>query len=306
MSRRELVDRRVLGAVRFVSRVTGLPVEGPLQVSTTPEATAPDEANARLVKVRPNRQGLHVVFAAPGFEDYCHTFLESELADVTPPAIDVRLRVTDLSDRFLPRDFVFRVPRDLAVVTTPLDVPLYPTVQASQADGWAVLRVRVERELATPVADPPLRAPVPGALIRVLQPGPAATLLGSGVTEWRQEMSAPRANIGEGLVVVANIPLLRWSTTAGGSVLDPDQVVLFEVRFDSLFDPAAGLVAQRDRRNDPIPNLSALESFVGPGGPGEPIKSRAVSGSGTFSLRARDRRQVTYIFNSDLTAARRE
>ena len=36
MSHRELMDRRVLGAVRFVSQVDGLPLAGPLHVTGRP------------------------------------------------------------------------------------------------------------------------------------------------------------------------------------------------------------------------------------------------------------------------------
>jgi hypothetical protein len=308
MIQRELLDRRVLGAVRFVSQITRLPVEGAIHVTAAP-ATAPGQPSVPLpVDVRPNRQGLQVLYGAPGFGDYAETFSEEDLTEVTPPALELRLRATAADDRFLPRDFLFTVPRTLNTLSTPLEVALYPTPTASLADGWSVLNVRVERELANPPTNPLKRVPIPGALVRVLQPpvAPATVptvVLGSGVTEWRQYAQAARPSVGEGLVALAGIRLFRWSTAPGGNVLDGNQEVNFEIRFDTGFDPKPTGIAVRDPRNDPAPNFALLENFTGTD-PTSPIRSRIATTGGAFQLRARERRNLLFVFNPTLTALR--
>lgn len=308
MIRRELLDRRVLGAVRFVSQITRLPVEGPVHVTAAPATGSGQPVAPSPVDIRPNRRGLHVLYGAPGFGDYAATFTEEDLPDVTPPPLELRLRATAVDDRFLPRDFLFTVPPALASVGTPLEVVLYPTPTAILADGWSVLNVRVERELANPTANPLPRTPVPGALVRVLQPpvAPATVptvLLGSGVTEWRQDTTAPRPAVGEGLVALAGIRLFRWSNASGGNVLDGNQEVNFEIRFDPGFDPRPTGFAARDPWNHPAPNLTSLEDFTGTD-PASPIHSRIATTAGAFQLRARERRNVRFVFNPALTALR--
>lgn len=306
----ELVDRRVLGAIRFRSWASGLPIDGPLHVMPAPHASAV------AVTVIPNRSGLHVIHAAAGFEGYMATFDERDLEAVAPAVAPLRLRVIDPADRFLPRDFDFDAPRALTgaeAVGQPLDVRLYPTPTGAFADGWAVVRVRVEREVAMD-GDPNLhREPVPGALVCVLQ-GPDAAeppddtdeiervVLGRGVTEWRWDSRGPRASLGEALVTVRRIPLLQWSQETHGDVLKPGQSVRFEVTFDSALRVTSPVIPLPPGQA-PVPDLAALETLERPPAAGGTMTSLVADGS--FSLKARGRPELTFVINPDCSSVRR-
>lgn len=299
MSARDLVDRRVLGGVRFVSAVNGLPVSHGLVVRRAPGAAVGAE-------VMVNRVGIHVIRSAPGFESYTRTFDERDL--VPPAGLELRFRVFDPADRFLPRDFTFAVPRAMDQVGAVVDVPLYPTTTAVLADGWAVLEMRVEREIANPAPANATRVPVPGALVRVRVDADNGAVLGGGVTEWRHGPREPLAGVGEGLLAVAGIPLMRWSNRADAGVLVPSQPVRFEVRLDTAFDARPFGGTNRDRLDDPAPAVADLEAFV-PGvtpNPGDRIRVIRATVPALFAFRARSRGRRTFILNPGLTEVRHE
>ncbi|HEU0016092.1 MAG TPA: hypothetical protein VFQ45_20610 [Longimicrobium sp.] len=196
----DLVDRRVLGAVRFVDAVTGDTVEGPLRVA------------APGVRWTRNRRGWWVVAGAPGLEAHTGVF-------PTPPAqpplgsVPVVLTVEDGAGRYLPRRYTLALPRDPDPkkadrpnsLFRPADVPLYASPAGGVAAGWAVVRASVTRG----------GAPAAGALLRVLRksdeaaPAAPAQVLGWGMADER----------GEALVAVAGIPVTTWDEGGDGQVL---------------------------------------------------------------------------------------
>lgn len=162
-----------LGAVRFLDATTGLQVDGPLAVS-----------GPGLSFVR-NRGGAYVVTDPPVALD--------EPAEHT-------LTVRDPLGRYLARRFVVRLPRAAdaagdASLFRAVEVPLFPSPQATVGFGWAVVRASVRDEDG---------APVRGALLRVL-PAAGGAPLGRGLSDER----------GEALVPVAGIPVTTWGEGEG-------------------------------------------------------------------------------------------
>lgn len=208
--RLEHVDRRVLGAVRFVDSATGVEVQERLAV------TAPG------VRWTRNQSGWFVVAAAPGLEAHVDAFA------APPPApaletVTVTLTVRDPGGRYLPRQHTLRLPRDpdpqhAAAANSlfrPVSVALFPAPVARPPAGWAVIRVTVT---ATGTG-----RPVAGALIRVVRTTDGQHLA-SGLSDDR----------GEALVPVPGIPLTTWEEGPG-----PVVTTEVEVRLEIVFDPAA-------------------------------------------------------------------
>ncbi|HWK89765.1 MAG TPA: hypothetical protein VNP72_07210 [Longimicrobium sp.] len=213
----DLLDRRVLGAVRFLDAVTGDTIDGPLRVS------APGVRWAR------NRRGWWVVVSAPGLEAHTAVF-------PTPPAqpplgsIAVPLTVEDAGGRYLPRRFTLALPRDPNPRTPdkptslfrPADVVMYASPSGPVAAGWAVVRVSVSKA----------GVPAAGALLRVVrkveQPADAPPvplqILGWGMADQR----------GEALVAVAGIPVTTWDEGGDGQVLATE----VDARVQVFWDPA--------------------------------------------------------------------
>ena len=227
----EAVDRRVLGAVRFVDATTALPVAAPLRVAT---------GGARLVR---NRRNLFVVVDAPGLEEHTAAFLAPPAAP-PPASVPVPLTVRDPERRYLARRATIHLPRDPdpahadqpQSLFQPVDVPLYPAPGAPLAAGWAAVRAGgVAAGQDTPLA---------GALIRVLGTSDNSRLA-LGLTDDR----------GEALVPVASIPVTSWSTD------DDDEVVTtaVDVTVQAVYDPAAPTVPDPDdleARQELLPRVS--------------------------------------------------
>ena len=207
----DLMDRRLLGAVRFVDVVTGLEVLSPLRVS------AP---GVRWVR---NLRGWFVAAGAPGLE--AHT-LTIDKPPTQPAAgkTPVALAVEDPTGRYLPRRATLALPRDAdpakkdaaASLFTPADVELYPSPIAPVAPGWAVIRASVVFKT---------QKPVPGALLRVSRK--SGEVLGRGMTDAR----------GEGLVGIAGIPITTWDDEGQEGVLAREMDARLEVIWST---PAAG------------------------------------------------------------------
>lgn len=226
--RLETVERRVLGAVRFLDATTRVPVRSPLAVAG---------GGVRLVR---NRQGLFVLLQAPGLEAHSASFP----APPPQPAVGslrVELAVSDPEGRYLPRRLALDLPRDPdpehaeqeGSLFRPVDALLYPAPAAAVAPGWAVIRATVVRAGT--------RAPLPGALLRVVRKSDGE-VLARALTEWRDRVR------GEALVAVPGVPITTWGDG------DPDEPVLvnevpvsLEAFFDPAFDPAAGLAPDPDR-----------------------------------------------------------
>lgn len=207
---RETVERRILGALRFVDAVTGQRVLNGLAV-TLPEG---------MRGVR-NLQGLFVITAAPGQ----HAATASLVQPAYDPADAHRVEVTvrDPSGAYLDRRVGIEMPRDprpanaahASSVFRPVDVRLFPSPTARPAPGWATIRASVAGS-----GDGP---PLGGALVRVRRAGDGA-LLSSGLAD-------PR---GEALVAVPGIPVTTWNPGPGHVVATSVDVTL-----DVVWDPAA-------------------------------------------------------------------
>lgn len=218
----EAVERRVLGAVRFVDGVTRLRVNAPLRV--TPPAGL---RGAR------NLEGLWVLTGAPGQGDV--TAAVAEPAYDPADAEDVEFSVEDPSGEYLACRFHVRLPRDPRPANAeqpnslfrPVEVSLYPSPAARVAPGWAVVRMTVQG--ATPGST------APGALVRALRAGDG-TAISSGLADAR----------GEVLVAVPGIPVTTWSAAPGDGVTTSTLDVSLQVVWNEedaeagrLPDPAA-------------------------------------------------------------------
>ncbi len=186
----ENLDRRYLGALKCIDRAAGFHLTRLIRVSS-------DD----LVFIR-NRSNLYVIKTAAGLEPHLDAF---DAAPDAPPAgsLSFDVDVVDPSHRYLPRRIAIALPRDADPANAdnddsifkPIEVPLYPSPNASLAANWTAVRVSVTRDVAgsAPV-------PVAGALLRVIRNSDNA-VLSSGLTDQR----------GEGLVIVPGIPITQFA-----------------------------------------------------------------------------------------------
>lgn len=116
----DLIQERVLGAIRFLDGTTLEKVQSQLAVTA---------ANAL---VRPNRSAVYVIWNAPSG--------------------GVVFTVSDPTGVYLARKFSLVLPRDLdpahadqpTSIFQPLDVALFPSPTAFTSPGWAVIRASVK------------------------------------------------------------------------------------------------------------------------------------------------------------------
>jgi hypothetical protein len=207
---RELLDRRVLGAVRFVDAVSGLVIQDQLDV------------RARGVRWVRNRRGDYVIAEAPGLERHRDTFA---VPPATPAVGAVRISITvrDPAGHYLARRATVPLPRDPDSNRAPNrdslfrseSIPLFPAPAAPTWPGWAVVRASVAGSAPGTV--------LAGALLRVVRQSDGETL-GGGMTDSR----------GEALVAVQGIPSTTFDDGAG-----PVVATEVAVRLEVVWDPAA-------------------------------------------------------------------
>lgn len=223
----EMIDRRVLGAVRPVDITTGLPIRAPLRVE------------GGGLDLRRNRRGDFVIWHAAGLETHTQAFGAPPAA----PPIGARpfdLSITDPAGNYLPRRSRLALPRTIDPnapnsIFIPAAIPLYPAPAAHTESSWAVIRGTV-REAGTGKR-------LPWALIRVLH-ATQNTILASGLADAR----------GEALVAIPGI-LITMPADDSGPVLTTELAVKLTVSFD-----AAGLRKLSDEdlaagTRDPNPNF---------------------------------------------------
>jgi hypothetical protein len=202
----EDLDRRLLGAVRFVDAVTGAEILAPLRVA------------APGVRWMRNLRGWFVAAQAPGLEAHTADH-HAPPAEPAAGSVPVTLRVDDPAGRYLPRTAVLTLPRDAdpahqdapGSLFIPEDVELFPSPVMPAAPGWAVIRVSAADEEGGPAA---------GALLRMVRRGNGA-LLGRGMTDAR----------GEALVAVPGIPVTTWDDEGQGGVLATEVEARLEVHY---------------------------------------------------------------------------
>lgn len=211
---RELLERRVLGAIRWRDAVSDNVINLPLEVSS---------GTATFTR---NLSGLFVITAANGLEKYTATFDLNSLAapDAKPDeSIAVTGVVRDPSGRYLPRSFTVKLPRpatktvaqSVAPLLTPLDISLLPAPQAQMRIGCASVRVTVRTAAGSAL---------PNMLVQILASGDNR-ILGRG-------MSDPR---GEALVAIPRLPLVAAGLTPGQLA-----TTTTEAKAKFIFPPADG------------------------------------------------------------------
>jgi hypothetical protein len=214
----DLIDTRVLGAVRFVDGATQQQISDGLAVDSTQGG------------FRRNGSGLWVILTAAGLEAHTIAF---DAPPAAPPvaSVPMTLTVADQSGRYLPRAATLMLPRDPtpanadqpASLFQAVNVILYPSPTAPVSPGWAVIRAHVQNKAT--------QAPLQGALLRVLRT-PDSQVLARGVSDDR----------GEALIAVPGIPVTTFSSGAGGPALATE----IDVSVEASFDKDAGPVIDPD------------------------------------------------------------
>ncbi len=191
---RETIDRRFLGALRFVDRVTGAMVRRPMNI------IGPG------LKFITNRSHLQVISYAKGLEDHLDAF-------VKPPdepdkgSLRFNIIIQDPSGEYLEQSMTLNLPRDPDPgennsIFEPVEVSLFSCPAARLRPNWSIIRASV-----FDLADMEKETPVPGALLRVLDGDD--NLIMSGMSDQR----------GEAIVIIPGIPI---SSFAQGEEPPPD------------------------------------------------------------------------------------
>ncbi|MBU4295148.1 MAG: hypothetical protein KJ862_04575 [Proteobacteria bacterium] len=208
----EFIDRRVLGAVRFVDRATGYVLKRPLHVS------------ADSVNFIRNRSFHYVIASAPGLESHTHAF---EQPPEEPPlnTLPVIIRVEDPLKQYLPRIVDMLLPRDPDPdnaanndsLFKALNVNLYPAGTAPVRANWSTVRGSITRN------DEPIR----GALLRVVRRADDE-VLASGISDER----------GEALVIIPGVPITQFADEDDDNGNDDQPVIVTDlpVRLEISFD----------------------------------------------------------------------
>lgn len=174
----DVLDRRVLAAVRFTDPATGAMVREGLRV----------ESDALF---RPNRSGAWVLWPEGTVDSHARTFAS---APGSPAAgsVTVDATVHDTRRRFEPRAFSLDVPRVGVDLHTPVDVMLPSGPGRSVRLTWARIWVSVSFDTDGSHPEP---VPIQGALVR-LESVDLGGLRGIGFTN----------DLGQAMVVAAGIP----------------------------------------------------------------------------------------------------
>jgi hypothetical protein len=242
----DTTDRRVLGAFQFVDALLGTPLVLPATIEprgmTVSGAPGEVPLSADMLRIRSNRHGVHVVFAAPFFGAYTTAFASPTAPPEAPLAL--RIAVAEVGPHYLPQEFDLILPRALdpaapASVFEPQRISLVRAPSAPVHDGWAVLRVRVTQRRGS------TRVSLPGVLVRVFRPGAPDRPIGVGMTDWRGAVT------GEALVPVIGIQ--RFRPGGGPSVIETSQEIELEATRDDAFTGAPGQ----------LPNVARLMAGTG-------------------------------------------
>ena len=186
---KETIDRRCLGALRFLDIATGKVVRRNLII------------RAPGLRLFTNSSHLRVITYAEGFEKHLVTFEEPP----TQPATEskkFKLSIDDPAREYLPRTYTLKLPRrpkpqDHNSLFNPIDVQLYSDPSRTLSLNWSVIRVSV-----FDLKDPFNAEPLPGALLRATY-GQNNQIAG-GLSDKR----------GEAIIVVPGIPVTTFVSEA--------------------------------------------------------------------------------------------
>jgi hypothetical protein len=233
-----LSDRRAICALRCVDAPTGQPLSQHFEVS------------APGARFRRNAIGLYVLLEAPGFESYTREW-EQPPAQPAVGAISLAADIRDPARRYLTRRVSLRLPRDPSPANSaspdslfqPIQVRMFPTAALTTLPNWASIFVTVRNR--------DTGAPIPNALLRVLEPPANTRVLGRGMT----------GPLGEALVAVANIRLV--GSGEGEDVLVTDVPVTLEAIVDPNLNATPDPDDLENRRSQLLSNTAGLSLAAG-------------------------------------------
>lgn len=190
----ENIDRRVLGALRFIDRVTGTHVKRSMNITSSD------------LKFMTNRSYLHVISYAKDLESHLNVF------DAPPGVPDIssvkfNITVTDPHGQYLSRLVSLGLPRspdpeNANSLFNPIDVPLFASPAAHLSPNWSIIRCSV--------FDVANNKAISGALLRITDSN--NDLMMSGISDKR----------GEAVIMIPGIPI---SNFAQGIEPPPDDPV---------------------------------------------------------------------------------
>jgi hypothetical protein len=244
----EILQSRILGAIRFVDISTNGPVRRPLALS------------ADKLKFVRNRTGDYAIVRAdhPDLLKHIEGFRTVPAEPAEP--VSFAARVKDPGGDYLPRDFVVKLPRDpnpdhasnVDSLFRPVEVLLLSAPSRPVAPNWCAMRFTVVNQTGVPIEH---------AAVRVSTTNPAQTVFGMTNA------------IGEALVALAGLPFHTISQDPG----DNSELVSTEV--DATYEVFAHkqggaawpeLIAANDN------NLVKTDSVTVKAAPGREIKRKVV------------------------------
>jgi hypothetical protein len=185
---KENINRRYLGAVRFVDNTTKGVVRRPFNI------------DAKGLCFIVNASYLHVIASAEDLEEHTHSFdsppdqpvIKSKIFDVT---------ITDPLQKYLPRRKRIELPRNADPgsddsLFEPIQVPMFSASSGCLNPNWSIIRASV---IKFGQDDP--EQPLKGALLRIIR-DEDGRLIATGLTDHR----------GEALIVVPGIPFHDFVT----------------------------------------------------------------------------------------------
>jgi hypothetical protein len=215
----EVIDSRVLCAIRFIDHSTESVIRKPLQLTA---------GGVRFIR---NLSSYYVVSEAPGLGEHVSEF---ETPPTDPPAGDIQIIVSveDPSQTYLPRIMTIDLPRDPDPENTdnadslflPVDVTMYPASHISTNFNWSLVRGSVFS-----LNGLNRRIPVHGALLRLIRTDDGA-VLARGISDRR----------GEFLVTVPGIPITNFSNGENDDDNEPNGPVTVNetsVSMEVIVDP---------------------------------------------------------------------
>ncbi len=244
----ELVERRILGAMRCIDRATGFILRRPFNVTS---------GDATLIR---NRANLYVIKTAVGLETHTETFAEAPaLPDLG--SISIKVQVDDPLYKYLPRTITIDLPRDPNPdnaknensLFNPVDVNLYAAPNAELLTNWSTVRVSVMRN------DPSQGlVPVKGSLLRIVRISDSE-VLSSSLTDDR----------GEALIIVSGVPITQFADddedqdNGQGNVEAPVIVSELSVRLEISIDSNLNWPVNPDLlESNHLDNLVATETLT--------------------------------------------
>jgi len=189
---KERLNRRYLGALRYIDRVTGMQIKRPLGM------------NASKLAGFTNRSWLYVISYAAGLESHRDAFLEAP-DEPAPGFLKFTLSIEDPMGQYLARTCTVALPRhpdpeEAQSIFNPIDISMFSAPAARLSPNWSVVRASLYD-----AADMEARKPVPGALLRIV--GADGALMMSGMSDQR----------GEAALIIPGIPITTFSNGEGSA-----------------------------------------------------------------------------------------